>query len=191
MHFDQPVFNYVNRTKGGVVQELPGIYNVQVSASPTPINLVSRAKIIHYFNGGFDKVYLLQLPSVKEAGIQSETVKNILAFPKEAFSNCALVPAGKERASGASDGGVSSRQEKERERARLMQEAAAQKERGERIKRDLDDIQSSASFRIGRGLTFVPRKLRGGVQCYRDHGAGYTFRRTLYHLGLRKTWDED
>ena len=34
----------------------------------------------------------------------------------------------------------------------------------------------------------VPRKLRGGVQCYRDHGAGYTFRRTLYHMGL---WEDE
>ena len=34
----------------------------------------------------------------------------------------------------------------------------------------------------------VPSKLRGGVQCYRDHGAGYTFRRTLYHMGL---WEDE
>ena len=34
----------------------------------------------------------------------------------------------------------------------------------------------------------VPSKLRGGVQCYRDHGAGYTLRRALYHAGL---WEDE
>lgn len=32
-----------------------------------------------------------------------------------------------------------------------------------------------------RALVF---KLMGGIQCYRDHGAGYTVRRALYHVGL-------
>ena len=32
-----------------------------------------------------------------------------------------------------------------------------------------------------RALVF---KLMGGAQCYRDHGAGYTVRRALYHVGL-------
>lgn len=26
--------------------------------------------------------------------------------------------------------------------------------------------------------------ISGGIQCYHDHGAGYTIRRTLYHMGL-------
>ena len=34
----------------------------------------------------------------------------------------------------------------------------------------------------------IPRKVRGCVQCYRDHGAGYTVRRTLYHMGL---WEDE
>ena len=36
--------------------------------------------------------------------------------------------------------------------------------------------------------SIIPLKLRGGIQCYRDHGAGYTFRRTLYHMGL---WEDE
>lgn len=32
----------------------------------------------------------------------------------------------------------------------------------------------------------LSKKLRGGIQCYRDHGAGYTVRRMLYHMGLWK-----
>ena len=35
---------------------------------------------------------------------------------------------------------------------------------------------------------FIPSKLRGGIQCYRDHGVGYTVRRTLYHMGL---WEDE
>ena len=53
---------------------------------------------------------------------------------------------------------------------------------------ELKDIRSSVSFKTGQTLTFIPRKLRGGVQCYRDHGADYTLRRTLYHMGL---WEDE
>ncbi len=53
---------------------------------------------------------------------------------------------------------------------------------------ELQDIRSSISFKTGQTLTFVPRKLRGGIQCYRDHGADYTLRRSLYHMGL---WEDE
>jgi len=43
-------------------------------------------------------------------------------------------------------------------------------------------------IRIGRAVTWLPRKVRGGVQCYRDHGVGYTLRRALYHIGL---WEDE
>ena len=33
-------------------------------------------------------------------------------------------------------------------------------------------------------MTFVSRKVHGGIRCYREHGARYTLRRTLYHMGL-------
>ena len=51
---------------------------------------------------------------------------------------------------------------------------------------DLDCVHASVSYRIGRAITWVPRKVRGGVRCYREHGAGYTLRRALYHVGLWK-----
>ena len=54
------------------------------------------------------------------------------------------------------------------------------------LQKQISDLQKSYSFRIGRFITFVPRKVRGGVQCYRDHGAYYTLRRALYHMGLWK-----
>ena len=37
---------------------------------------------------------------------------------------------------------------------------------------------------VARSFTRVSCKLRGGVQCCREHGMCYTFRRTLYHMGL-------
>ena len=60
------------------------------------------------------------------------------------------------------------------------------KVRNARLQYDLDCVHNSVSFRVGRAITWAPRKLRGGVRCFRDHGAGYTFRRALYHVGLWK-----
>ena len=53
---------------------------------------------------------------------------------------------------------------------------------------DLDCVRSSVSFRIGRALTFLPRKLRGGIRCLKENGLRYTISRTLFHFGLRK-WE--
>ncbi len=72
------------------------------------------------------------------------------------------------------------------ELAKQKAEADKLKKQNARLKRDLDCLRKSASFRIGRGLTFVPRKLRGGVRCYKEHGAAYTADRLLVHLRLKK-----
>ena len=49
------------------------------------------------------------------------------------------------------------------------------------------ELESNLPYiRIGRTITFIPRKLYGGIKCVRDHGAGYTVRRALYHMGLWK-----
>ncbi len=66
------------------------------------------------------------------------------------------------------------------------EELAKQKAEVARLKHDLDCVHKSVSFRVGRGLTFVPRKLRGGVKCYQEHGAAYTADRLLMHLRLKK-----
>jgi len=48
-------------------------------------------------------------------------------------------------------------------------------------------MEKNAVFlRVGRAVTWLPGKLSGGVRCFRDHGAGYTVRRMLYHIGLWK-----
>lgn len=50
----------------------------------------------------------------------------------------------------------------------------------------MHDLQRSVSFRLWRVLTWAPRKARGGVRCWREHGFAYTLRRALKHLGLKK-----
>lgn len=50
------------------------------------------------------------------------------------------------------------------------------------LKEDLEAIRASKSFRIGRAVTWLPRKARGGVKCYAEHGLRYTLRRFMEHL---------
>lgn len=38
-------------------------------------------------------------------------------------------------------------------------------------------IRASWSYRIGRFITFIPRKIRGGIRCYQEHGMRYTLNR--------------
>lgn len=59
------------------------------------------------------------------------------------------------------------------------------KNQNARLQYDLDCVHDSVSFRIGRAITWVPRKLRGGVRCLRDNGLRYTGERVLIHLRLR------
>ena len=35
-------------------------------------------------------------------------------------------------------------------------------------------IRASWTYRIGRFITFIPRKVRGGIRCYQEHGMKYT-----------------
>jgi lipopolysaccharide biosynthesis glycosyltransferase len=55
-------------------------------------------------------------------------------------------------------------------------------------KAEMKQESHPVSLRIGLAVTWLPRKIRGGIQCFRDHGAGYTLRRCLYHLGL---WEDE
>ncbi len=50
--------------------------------------------------------------------------------------------------------------------------------------KQLQNVKSGYSFRIGRVITFIPRKMRGGIRCYREHGFAYTLKRTAWHMGL-------
>ena len=54
------------------------------------------------------------------------------------------------------------------------------------LEQEIGGIHKSVSFRVGRFMTFIPRKIRGGIRCYREHGLDYTFIRVMEHLHLNK-----
>ena len=68
----------------------------------------------------------------------------------------------------------------------ILTENFCGKDELEKTKENLRSVRFSVSYRIGRAITWIPRKLRGGVRCLKNHGAGYTLRRTLSYLGLWK-----
>lgn len=47
----------------------------------------------------------------------------------------------------------------------------------DRCSQEVAAIHASWSYRIGRFITFVPRKIRGGIRCYQEHGMQYTLHR--------------
>ena len=50
------------------------------------------------------------------------------------------------------------------------------------LKRQLAAVRHSASYRIGRMITYIPRKLRGGIRCCREHGFSYTVKRAFTRI---------
>lgn len=48
--------------------------------------------------------------------------------------------------------------------------------------REVDAIRSSATYSIGRTITWLPRKMRGFVRCWREHGGRYTCKRVMGRL---------
>lgn len=49
--------------------------------------------------------------------------------------------------------------------------------RVKRANREIAAIHASWTYRIGRFITFIPRKIRGGIRCYQEHGMSYTLNR--------------
>ena len=45
------------------------------------------------------------------------------------------------------------------------------------LKKEMSDLRNSYSFKVGRIITYFPRKLRGAIWCCRDHGLLYTVHR--------------
>ena len=70
----------------------------------------------------------------------------------------------------------------EQERAALKKAAAKDAKTIARLKRQLALVKKSASFRVGRIITYVPRKALGVLRCCKDHGVGYTFKRTVARI---------
>lgn len=64
----------------------------------------------------------------------------------------------------------------------LQDEYAKEKDRADKYVKEFDNIVNSRSYKIGRTITWIPRKLRGGIQCYRDHGLNYTLKHGVKKL---------
>ena len=47
----------------------------------------------------------------------------------------------------------------------------------QRLRQEIRLIHKSWTYRLGRFITFVPRKVRGGIRCYKENGWNYTIRR--------------
>lgn len=62
---------------------------------------------------------------------------------------------------------------------KLQKELTTERIRADRFESDFNCIRHSISFRIGRAITWLPRKIRGGVRCYRENGLEYTVRRAI------------
>lgn len=88
---DQPSLNYVNRKNKGVISTLEPAFNVQVSATPAPIQYLSSAVIIHYFNVIENGSYLLNDKNIINLSAYSEKIKDIISNPKSAFAPCILI----------------------------------------------------------------------------------------------------
>lgn len=53
-----------------------------------------------------------------------------------------------------------------------------------RMANELLCLKNSRSYRVGRMITFLPRKIRNGIRCYKEHGIAYTLNRIK-----QKTYD--
>lgn len=47
---------------------------------------------------------------------------------------------------------------------------------------EYNNIKNSKSYKIGRLITFIPRKIRSCFKCYQDNGIRYTLKRIYVHL---------
>lgn len=51
---------------------------------------------------------------------------------------------------------------------------SADTSRARYFENELNNVRRSLSYRIGKIITFIPRKIRGGIRCYKEHGLFYT-----------------
>ncbi len=66
-------------------------------------------------------------------------------------------------------------------RASGRDELAEAIRRYQRAEQELQDIRASRTYKVGRMITFIPRKIRDMVRCSREYGVGYTLRTYWKH----------
>ena len=68
----------------------------------------------------------------------------------------------------------------ERDRDRLKEENAALKKKITVIEKNM---QAAAAHSLKNAVTYIPRKIKGGINCMREYGFAYTVRRAFWKLG--------
>ncbi len=71
---------------------------------------------------------------------------------------------------------------KEGENDSLRNSLAALRQEAEALRSETAAIRMSPSYRLGCAVTWLPRKVRGGVRCWKENGLRYTVRRFFEHL---------
>lgn len=61
-----------------------------------------------------------------------------------------------------------------------------QKQKINDLKKEIENIHNSWTYKSGRFLTWLPRKCYGAMKCYHEHGLKYTLIRSLVHLNIKK-----
>lgn len=68
---------------------------------------------------------------------------------------------------------------------KLEQESISLQQELIRLQQEQVCLRDSVSYRLGRSLTWLPRKMRGGLRCLRDNGVSYTWRDLLKKIRNR------
>lgn len=59
----------------------------------------------------------------------------------------------------------------------LSVKCTALENKNKKLIKELKEIKNSASFKVGRVITLIPRKIRGGIRCIRENGVLYTVKK--------------
>lgn len=71
------------------------------------------------------------------------------------------------------------------EAGRLRDELAEQQNQLAVLNNENEKALSSPAYRLGRTVTWLPRRIRGGIICYQQHGFLHTVKRCFEHLTFR------
>ena len=88
---DQPPLNYVNEKIMPLISKLPVIWNCQVSSSPSGVQYLSDAYIIHYYNFN-SGAYMLANREFVLNNMNSTVMQKIIENPRAAFIDSTISP---------------------------------------------------------------------------------------------------
>lgn len=69
-----------------------------------------------------------------------------------------------------------------KEKDNLEKEIRKIKKENDKIKKEFTNVINSRSYKVGRIITFIPRKIRGGIRCLNQNGIRYTIKRIILKI---------